>query len=215
MALQHNAYVLNAANSDLILGTNDTERMRITSGGIVLIGMTSSYASKRLQVQGGISTDSISFTGGAEGTTIYADYGGYPPRLVINCGIPGDDGSIEFRTGESLRLTIDAFGGTSVFTTAVQATSFIQSSDIRLKNVVSTLLSNDGIDAISYTLKSDGTMNWGYSAQQVKQVLPFAVSEDADGFLKVNYTTVHTYKIAMLEKEIQDLKAELDTLKNN
>jgi hypothetical protein len=38
--LRNNGYVMNAAVSDLILGTSDTERMRITSGGNVGIGTT-------------------------------------------------------------------------------------------------------------------------------------------------------------------------------
>jgi hypothetical protein len=49
--LQNNAYVLNAAASALVLGTSDTERMRITSGGNVLIGTTTD-AGYKLDVSG-------------------------------------------------------------------------------------------------------------------------------------------------------------------
>ena len=50
-ALRNNAYLLNASNSDLIFGTNDTEQMRITSGGNVLIGTSTNGASK-LRISG-------------------------------------------------------------------------------------------------------------------------------------------------------------------
>jgi hypothetical protein len=51
--LQNNAYVLNAAASALVLGTSDTERMRITSGGNVLVGTTTDSGYK-LDVAGQI-----------------------------------------------------------------------------------------------------------------------------------------------------------------
>ena len=47
-ALRNNAYVLNASASDLILGTSDTERMRITSTGAVGIGTTSPNTKLRI-----------------------------------------------------------------------------------------------------------------------------------------------------------------------
>jgi hypothetical protein len=67
-SLQNNAYIYNAGASALIFGTNDTERMRITSGGNVGIGTTS--PADKLTIVGtgsytGISIDTGSTTGGA------------------------------------------------------------------------------------------------------------------------------------------------------
>jgi Chaperone of endosialidase len=56
--LQNNAYVINNNASALILGTNDTERMRITSGGNLLIGASSSVSDNRLYVKGSTSNTS-------------------------------------------------------------------------------------------------------------------------------------------------------------
>ena len=46
-ALQNNAYLINAGSSALVLGTADTERARITSGGDLLVGTTSGIYSSR------------------------------------------------------------------------------------------------------------------------------------------------------------------------
>jgi hypothetical protein len=92
---------------------------------------------------------------------------------------------------------------------SVTATSFFESSDLRQKNVHSTLNSSDGINAIQYTFLPTGKQKWGYGAQQVQSILPFAVNEGDDGFLKVDYNTVFTYKIAQLEARIAELEKQL------
>jgi hypothetical protein len=68
--LQNNAYLINSGNSALVLGTNDTERMRITSGGDVGIGTTSPSA--KLQVDGNVniianSTPTVTVPNGTAG----------------------------------------------------------------------------------------------------------------------------------------------------
>lgn len=100
--------------------------------------------------------------------------------------------------------------GEAKFTNTVTASAFYESSDIRQKTVHETSLSNDGINAIQYTFKPSGADKWGYSAQQVQAILPYAVTESSDGFLKLDYTTVHTYKIAQLEKRIAQLEKLLN-----
>jgi hypothetical protein len=89
---------------------------------------------------------------------------------------------------------------------SITAGAFFESSDIRQKTVHQTAMSADGIDAIQYTFNPTGTDKWGYSAQQVKTILPYAVTQGSDGFFKLDYTTVHTYKIAELEKRIFQLE---------
>jgi hypothetical protein len=67
--LRNNAYVWNAAASDLLLGTSDVERMKITSTGLVGIGTSSptSFASNTLQINGATSS-SIKVTNTSGGT---------------------------------------------------------------------------------------------------------------------------------------------------
>ena len=95
---------------------------------------------------------------------------------------------------------------------SVQASSgFFDTSDIRLKNILNTIKS-DNISAIEYTWK-DGRntkKHWGYSAQDVMKILPDAVAGSEDKFYTVNYNEVHTWKIAQLEKEIAYLKSKLN-----
>lgn len=96
--------------------------------------------------------------------------------------------------------------GLATFASSVTATAFYESSDIRQKKVHKTFASADGINAIQYTFKPSGDLKMGYSAQQVRTVLPYAVHEDSEGWLKVDYTSVHTYKIMLLEKRIAELE---------
>lgn len=119
--------------------------------------------------------------------------------------------------------SIDTFGsgytvfqvgqtGLTTFSYNLTAPGFLNSSDIRLKNI----LSRDG-DLVEFTWKknSDMTVRTGYIAQEVQLLYPNQVSEDESGFLSVNYTEVHTIKIRRLEKEVEELRNELEQLKSN
>lgn len=91
----------------------------------------------------------------------------------------------------------------------IGASAYYETSDIRLKNVIEK---NPNIDlssltVIKYTRKNDESnqIHYGYSAQDV-QVLCKDLVNDSDDYLTLNYTNVHTLKIAQLEKEIKELK---------
>jgi hypothetical protein len=51
--LQNNAYIVNTGNSALVLGTNNTERARITSGGNLLVGISSATNEYKFMVGDG------------------------------------------------------------------------------------------------------------------------------------------------------------------
>jgi hypothetical protein len=97
---------------------------------------------------------------------------------------------------------------------AVYASSYFESSDIRLKNVVSSYES-ENFGAIEYNWKDgrDAKLHWGYSAQAVQKYLPDAVNENSDGFLTLDYTQAHTYKIMKLEEKNRMLEEEIAKLK--
>jgi hypothetical protein len=90
------------------------------------------------------------------------------------------------------------------------ASAYFESSDARLKNIYRT---HDSLEfgAIEYSWISDESnkLRWGYLAQDVQKWLPDAISENGNGYLTVDYTQAHTYKIAMLEKRVAELEQQL------
>jgi hypothetical protein len=91
------------------------------------------------------------------------------------------------------------------------ATAFYESSDSRLKTITSRTTSSDGIDTITFYHDEDlSRERIGYVAQEVQNVLPNAVSTDENGFLKVDYKDVHSWKIMELMKRIEQLEAKLN-----
>jgi hypothetical protein len=94
----------------------------------------------------------------------------------------------------------------------ISAIAFFETSDIRFKNVIETNPKIDltGIDVIKFTRTDNesGQIRYGYSAQQVQLILPDAVT--GEDKLSVNYSDVHTLKIAALEKRIAELEAKLN-----
>ena len=64
-----------------------------------------------------------------------------------------------------------------------------------------------GIDVIKYTRNGSDQIRYGYSAQQVQSIVPDAVFGDDE--LTVNYSDVHTLKIASLEKRVAELESRL------
>ncbi len=90
------------------------------------------------------------------------------------------------------------------------ANAFFESSDIRYKDVIETNpnLTLEGLDVIKFTRRGSKLIRYGYSAQQVKSLSEDLVGGTKDD-LTVNYSDVHTLKIAALEKRIAELEAKL------
>jgi hypothetical protein len=102
----------------------------------------------------------------------------------------------------------------SVATTG-STTVFNTSSDERLKeNVVDAPAGNiDSIKVRSFDWKADGShQEHGFIAQELETVAPYAVTkgETDEDMWAVDYSKL----VPMLVKEIQDLKAEVEALKN-
>ena len=93
--------------------------------------------------------------------------------------------------------------GDATFTGNVTGAAFFESSDRRLKN----LISRDG--DVAYFVWKDGRdtkTHIGYIAQEIQTILPDQVKADEKGFLSVNYTEVLVLKIRELEKRVEELK---------
>jgi hypothetical protein len=205
-SLQNNAYIYNAGNSATIFATNDSERMRITSGGNVGIGTNNPAEKLQLTNSAGAGVF-IRFTDtGGDGVYIGAR------NNVIELYAGGAE-AMRITSGRNVLIgtSTDATGKLQVNGT-IYATGFYESSDIRFKNILETNPNVNvlGIDVIKFTRKDNDTnqVRYGYSAQQVQSILPDAVT--GNDFLNVNYLDVHTLKIAALEQEIKELKAKMN-----
>jgi len=148
-----------------------------------------------------------------DGTTIATTQIVYAANRFKTAGNFQNDNVNTGLYNEALGYTFYAVtGGGWVSNTAITATSFFESSDIRYKNVLETNPSIDlsAIDVIKFirTDEESNQVRYGYSAQQVQSILSDAVSGEEK--LSVNYMDVHTLKIAALEKRIAELEAKLN-----
>jgi hypothetical protein len=179
-------------NSAIVFATNtSSERMRITSGGNVLIGTTS--GSGKLVVRNTTSGDCLQVLATSGGTGYYYAAGqstGFAAYFVS--------------TGEAGSITLSG-----------SSTSYNTSSDYRLKQ---DLKEFNGLSLISeiktydYEWKTDHKRAYGVIAHELAEVLPQAVTGEKDGerMQGVDYSKI----VPVLIKSIQELKLELDTLKN-
>jgi hypothetical protein len=95
---------------------------------------------------------------------------------------------------------------------SITANAYFEASDVRYKNILGENPDIDvsGIDAIKYmrTTYDKDKIRYGYSAQQVFDILPELVNNDGVS-LSVNYTDLHTLKILQLEKRVAELESKL------
>lgn len=131
---------------------------------------------------------------------------------LIHAGNIGSYLSGSYQPLENQRLSTSSqptFSSLSV-SSSITAGSFYESSDLRLKNIVSRTPSQTGFDMIAFYwkpgLKRDTKLHYGYVAQEVEKVLPDQVDTDKDGMKSVNYVEVLVKKIAELEKRIAELE---------
>ena len=96
----------------------------------------------------------------------------------------------------------------------ITAAAFYELSDIRFKNIleVNPKVNLSSIGVIKFTYKEDesGKVRYGYSAQDIQSILPDAVDEQDKLF--INYSDIHTLKIAQLESKIIELENKINSL---
>jgi hypothetical protein len=98
-------------------------------------------------------------------------------------------------------------------TNSLFASAFFESSDATIKTLITDNYQAKGIESVVAKLYvKNGKEELGYYAQDVQDILPSAISKEADGLLNLSYREVHTAKIARLEKELEELKSQLARL---
>jgi hypothetical protein len=92
---------------------------------------------------------------------------------------------------------------------SMTASSFFESSDIRLKTNITNYNPNGISEIVAKVYEKDGKLELGYIAQDLQGVLDSAISTRDNGMLDLSYRQVHTAKIASLEARVKELESQL------
>lgn len=176
--------------------SSPTERMRITPSGNLFVGTTSGFAGERLRSNGSGFSPAASFT---FSSTLGA-------------------------TSENLLFFGSAHGLSGALLANNTAVSLANASDYRLKTNINPLIG--GLNQVlslkpkefEWLNSNDNIKTQGFIAHEVQEVLPVAVfgEKDAvneDGTIKSQMMDATKF-IPIIISAIQELKAELDTVKS-
>ena len=99
------------------------------------------------------------------------------------------------------------------------ATTYNTSSDARLKDITGEARGLEVIkelNPVAYDWKADGKSDEGLIAQEVKELVPNAVSETEEGYYQMDYSKLVTPLIKAVQEQqeqIEELKQEIKELK--
>ena len=176
------AYLYNQENASMIFGTNNTEQMRITSGGVLCVGQTTDNPGSSNVITNGPVT--ICYPGNA---TLYR-------QLYYS-----SNNNFYFYNGSNQAYI-------------TSAGAFTNASDARLKEeIVDIKYGIDDVMKMqprNYQMISDKTKCVGFVAQELQTVIPECVSGDDEHYYGVDYGTL----TAVLTKAIQEQQALITDL---
>jgi len=181
-------------SANMLFATNGTERMRIQPGGGILVGGTST---------GGTVAAQIEANGGDSGRCFQSTVTG-----------TGSANAITFNNGN---------GQVGRITTSGSATSFVGSSDYRMKeNIVydwnaMTKVKNLKPAQFNFKTNTDEIVE-GFIAHEAQSVVPYAVVGEKDGeeMQGMDYgklTAILTKAIQEQQEQIEAMKKEIEELK--
>jgi hypothetical protein len=179
-----NIYLYQRENAATVFGTNNTERMRITSDGLMLLGATSSYTSYGL----------IQITGDNKGIAIRDSDGFY--RAIYN-----QSGTLYFYNGSNEGYLNTA--GAWVNASDVSIKKDVKDLEYGLKEVLK-------LKPKSYKMIDNDLAQIGFIAQEVGEILPELVDESKKGMKGLSYGQM----TAVLVKAIQEQQAQIELLSN-
>ena len=174
--------------------TNASEAMRIDSSGNILFGKTSaSTAGQGVYIEpSSIGYGRANFVSELTAAT--------PIAFYYDDGSPAQIGSIS---------------------TSTTATSYNTSSDARLKDITGSARGLEVINElnpVSYNWKADGKADEGLIAQEVKEIVPNAVTGSEEDMYSMDYSklVVHLVKaVKEQQTQIEALQSEINELKNS
>jgi hypothetical protein len=185
------------SNSPLTFGTNNTERARITSDGVLLVGKT---------------VTTLADAGSAIYGAGYGQFTASGDASLFTNRLASDGDTVKFYRQTSL------VGSISVTTTA---TAYNTSSDYRLKNTIAPMTGALAKVALlkpcTYKWNVNGSDGEGFIAHELAEVVPHAVTGekdavDADG--KPQYQGIDvSFLVATLTAAIQEQQAIIESLK--
>jgi hypothetical protein len=194
-------------------GSSNTERMRITSGGKILVGTASQFTT------GGFNP-LFSIDSGAEALAVFNINLGFAALLTK----PSANHS--YFAGYFLNSSGTKVGDINV---GSSSTAFTTSSDYRLKENIAPMTGAlekvAQLKPVTYTWKVDGSAGQGFIAHELAEVVPDCVSgekdavetytdEDGNEQTQIKPQGIDTsFLVATLTAAIQELKAELDEAK--
>jgi hypothetical protein len=192
------AFLWQSENSYVQFATNNTERMRVTSGGDVLMGGFAANGAISATLNG------FGFTSSGTGTAV-CNFSDVNEMFVFNQRDGSGTTQIDFRNGNVERGKIQ-------WTTS--GTTYNTISDYRVKE---NLKDFNGLDKVSKIKVYDfdwiesKKQDYGVMAHELQEILPLAVTGEKDGekLQGVDYSKI----VPLLVKSIQELKADNDNLR--
>jgi hypothetical protein len=180
---------------------NNSARMRLDSSGNLLVGTTSGSTATN---ENGVSI------GGSSGDIVLRKEAG----VILFLRRWGTNGTVV-----DFRNTANTSVGS--ISTGASSTTYATSSDYRLKENIApmtgALVKVTQLKPVTYTWKADGSSGEGFIAHELAEVVPDCVTGEKDAVDeegKPVYQGIDTsFLVATLTAAIQELKAELDTVK--
>ena len=194
--------------------TNDTERMRITSAGIVNLYSPSTNADA-LNLYNSSGKLNIKMGGGG-GSANQSSISMYNASNTLTIGLNGaGDTDPSFITGYLAIGTTTNSGYRLYVSGTIYATGNITAnSDLTLKKNLELITNPTDklmqLNGYAYQWKSDDSHQYGVIAQEVEKILPYAVSTGYDGIKGVSYNQI----IPVLIEAVKEQKKELEELRN-